>query len=334
MDYKDVYRVNLKGAYLFFGEEKLLIDNATDFIKKKFINSGMETFNLTNFEGKGLDQKTLISSCETLPIMNEKRVIFVKDVAAFSENINDEFYDFLDNLADFIILIFLDTTDSLNKVKKFYKYFKKNKRDVNFEKLKGRDINKFVEGYVARKNKKISNVDLSYLISKSAYNSRNIDISLYDLKNEIDKMIALAGTGDITRRVIDSSLTENTDTNIFMFLDYMCEKDTENALKEYRNLHFLNEPIQKILVMLTRQVRLIIIYKTLSNAHYSQSDIMTEMGVKSYEYKKISKFARNFELEFLYSFYKNLLNVDESIKTSVGSENTLFEMLIVEFTSK
>lgn len=333
MDYKDIYRLDLKGAYLFYGDEKLLIDNAVEYISKKYINQGMETFNLTNFEGKDLSEEKLISSCETLPIMNEKRVIFVKDVASFSDNVSDDFYEFLNSLGDFIILVFLDTTDSLNKVKKFYKFFKKNKREVEFSKLKGRDIYKFVEGYIARKNKKISNVDLSYLISKSSYNSRNVDISLYDLKNEIDKIIALAGSGNITKRVIDDSITENTDTNIFMFLDNMCEKNTEGALKEYRNLHFLNEPIQKILVMLTRQVRLIIIYKTLSTARYSQTDIMKEMGVGSFEYKKISKFAKNFEVEFLYDFYKNLLKIDEMIKTSGGLDNVLFEMLIVEFTN-
>ncbi|MBP2024774.1 DNA polymerase III subunit delta [Peptoniphilus stercorisuis] len=333
MDYKEIYKNELSGAYLFYGIEKLLIDNACDYIVKKYINNGMEIFNLTNFEGKDLDAKDIMSACETLPVMNEKRVIFVKDVAAFSENVSDEFYDFLDNLADYVIIIFLDTNDNLNKVKKFYKYFSKRKRNVEFTQLKGRDIYKFVEGYIARKNKKIYNVDLSYLISKSSYGSRNVDISLYDLKNEIDKIIALTKTDTITREIIDSSLTENTDTNIFMFLDAMCERDTEKALIEFRNLHSLNEPIQKILFMLTRQVRLLIIYKTLSFARYRESDIMSEMGVKKYEYSKIQRFSRNFKLEFLYDFYKMILEFDEKIKTSSGEDLILFEMLIVKFTS-
>lgn len=333
MDYKEIYKNELSGAYLFYGIEKLLIDNACDYIVKKYINNGMEIFNLTNFEGKDLDAKDIMSACETLPVMNEKRVIFVKDVAAFSENVSDEFYDFLDNLADYVIIIFLDTNDNLNKVKKFYKYFSKRKRNVEFTQLKGRDIYKFVEGYITRKNKKIYNVDLSYLISKSSYGSRNVDISLYDLKNEIDKIIALTKTDTITREIIDSSLTENTDTNIFMFLDAMCERDTEKVLIEFRNLHSLNEPIQKILFMLTRQVRLLIIYKTLSFARYRESDIMSEMGVKKYEYSKIQRFSRNFKLEFLYDFYKMILEFDEKIKTSSGEDLILFEMLIVKFTS-
>lgn len=333
MDYKDIYRIDLNGAYLFYGEEKLLIENAIEYVEKKYIAPGMDVFNLTTFEGKDLTEDELISSCETLPVLNEKRIIFVKDVASFSENVSDKFFKNLDKLGDFIILIFIDTTSSLNKVKKFYKYFQKNNRNVEFQKLKGRDIYKFAEGYIARKNKGISNVDLSYLISKSSYSSRNIDISLYDLKNEIDKIISLTEGEKITKRVIDSSITENTDTNIFLFLDYMCEKNTEMSLKEYQNLHFLNEPIQKILVMLTRQVRLLIVYKTLSKAKYRESEIMAEMGVKSYEYKKISKSSRNFDIDFLYEFHKKLSNTDEMIKTSSGLESVLFEMLIVEFTN-
>ena len=333
MDYKNVKTELLSGPYLFYGEEKLLIDNAVEFITKKYVSPGMETFNLTNFEGKDLKADDLIASCETLPILNEKRVIFVKDAGAFSESVSDKIFNDLDRIGDFVILIFIDTNDSVNKTKKFYKYFQKNKRNVNFEKLKGRDIFKFAENYILSKNKKISNSDLSYFISKSSYSSRNVDISLYDLKNEMDKIISLTEGVSITRRVIDDSITQSTDTNIFMFLDYMCERNTEMAFKEFRNLHYLNEPIQKIIVMLTRQIRLLIIYKTLSSAHYREQEIMDEMGVKSYEYKKISRYSGNFKLDFLYNFYKKLLKLDEIIKTSAGSENTLFEMIIVEFTA-
>lgn len=48
MDYKDIYKVDLNGAFLFYGDEKLLIENACEYIEKKFIAPGMDTFNLAN----------------------------------------------------------------------------------------------------------------------------------------------------------------------------------------------------------------------------------------------------------------------------------------------
>lgn len=331
MEYKEIYKSNLSGAYLFYGEEKFLMNDALDYIKKKYINQGLETFNYVVYEGKDLSERELVSACETLPVMNEKRVIFVKDAISFSEIISDDFFSFIKNLGDFIILIFIDSDSTLNKVKKFYKYFQKNKRNIEFPKLKGRDIYKFAEVYFAKNGKNISNSDLSYFIAKSNYGSRNIDISLYDLKNEMDKIIALAEK-DITHNIIDASITENADTNIFKFLDFMCMKDTENALIEFRNLHYLNEPLPKILFMFTRTVRNLINYKTLHNAHYRDSDIMKELKVSPFEFKKIIGFSRNFSIDFLYEFYKKILRIDESIKSSGMKDNVLFEMLIVEFT--
>ena len=333
MEYREIYSSDLKGAYLFYGEEKFLIDDACDYIVKKYINPGMETFNYAVYDGKDLPEREIISACETLPVMNDRRVVIVKDAASFSENVNDSFYDFLNKIGDFTILIYIDSDLSLNKTRKFYRYFQKKKRNIEFSKLKGRDIYKFAEVYFAKADKKISNSDLSYFIAKSNYGSRNADVSLYDLKNEMDKLIALSDKSSITRNIIDASMTENTDTNIFKFLDCMCMRDTEGALNEFRNLHSLNEPVPKILFMLTRTVRNLIVYKTLYNANYRDSEIMKEMGVSPFEFKKVAGFSRNFSIEFLYDFYRKILEVDELIKSSSAQDLVLFEMLIVEFTA-
>lgn len=332
MQYRDLYKEEISGAYLFYGKEKLLIDNTVEYISKKYIDKGMETFNLAFFEGKNLTEDKLISSCETLPIMNDKRLIFVKDASSFSDDLSKEFYNFLDNIGDFCILIFLDSDNNLNKVKSFYKYFSKRKRNVEFSKLNNREIFNFVEGYINRKGFKISKTDLSYLVSKSSYNSRNIDMTLYDLKNELDKLISLSKDNVVKKSTIDGSVTENADSNIFSFLDALSGKDTETALIEYKNLHLLNEPTQRILFMFIRQVRNLISYKELKKAVYKDAEIMTEIGIKQYEYSKISKAANNFDLKFLYNFYKELLTVDETIKTSSVVDDVLLEMLIVEFT--
>ncbi|RVU55344.1 DNA polymerase III subunit delta [Anaerosphaera multitolerans] len=334
MKYRELYKMELSGAYLFYGSEKLLIDNAVEYISKKYIPKGMETFNLAFFEGKALTEEKLIAFCETLPIMSDKRVIFVKDVTAFSENVTKDFGSFLDKIGDFCILVFLDSENSLNKTKSFYKYFSKRKRNVEFGKLDSREVLRFVEGYIVRKGYTITKTDLSYLVSKSSYNSKNIEMTLYDLKNELDKMLSLSVGEVVNKALIDESLTENTDSNIFNFLNALTNKDTEGALKEYRNLHLLNEPVQKILFMFIRQVRILISYIELKGSMYKDVEIMNEIGIKQYEYGKIAKVAHNFKVDFLYDFYKRLLIVDESLKTSSVMEDVLLETLIVEFTKK
>lgn len=329
MQYKDIYKKELNGAYLFYGYEKLLIENAVEYVINKYISKDLMDFNLTLFQSKNLTVEALMSSCETLPMMAEKRVIIVKDI----QNIefDKDVFKFIDNLADFIILIFVDSDDSLVKTKSFYKYFYKNKRNVEFSKLDNKEIVRFVQGYVARKGGQISPVDLNFLVSRIGYDSRNIDKTLYDVKNELDKLISLCKGESITKDIIEKATMESADSNIFNFLDAISTKNTQRALKEFNKLHQMNEPNQKILFMIIRQTRLLISYIDLRDGGYSNSEIQSSMNVKNFEFSKIAQFAKNFNKSKLYEIYKELLEVDEMLKTSRVVEDVIMEMLIVKY---
>ena len=123
MNYKKIYKdENHSGAYLFFGKEKYLMENAVGYLINKYVK-GSEAFNYTKFKGGDVKPEDIISACETYPVMNDKKLVLVKDVCDFLAlyELKDSFYEFLDKLSDFVILIFWDTGD-IKKTTKFYKY--------------------------------------------------------------------------------------------------------------------------------------------------------------------------------------------------------------------
>ncbi|MDU5418284.1 DNA polymerase III subunit delta, partial [Peptoniphilus harei] len=275
MNYKKIYRdKDHSGAYLFYGKEKYLIENAVGYLINKYVK-GTEAFNYTKFKGSEVKPEDIISACETYPVMNDKKLVLVRDVVDFlgENDLKDSFYDFLDDLSDFVILIFWDT-GSLKKTTKFYKFFKKKDRDMDFAKLSPADLNNFIKGYFIRKGKEIGPSELALFISESGYNSKNEDVSLLDLKTEMDKIAAHAKDKRILREDISSSITENIDTNIFKFLDSMMGRRSEEALKELHNLYKLGEPSLRIFTMIIRQVKNFLSYKILSTKNISQADIM------------------------------------------------------------
>lgn len=335
MNYKKIYRdKDHSGAYLFYGKEKYLIENAVGYLINKYVK-GTEAFNYTKFKGSEVKPEDIISACETYPVMNDKKLVLVRDVVDFlSENdLKDSFYDFLDDLSDFVILIFWDT-GSLKKTTKFYKFFKKKDRDMDFAKLSPADLNNFIKGYFIRKGKEIGPSELALFISESGYNSKNEDVSLLDLKTEMDKISAHAKGKKILREDISSSITENIDTNIFKFLDAMMGRRSEEALKELHNLYKLGEPSLRIFTMIIRQVKNFLSYKILSNKNISQADIMNKMEVKKYEFGKIRSFEKNFTKEFLIDFYEELIKSDELFKTSSIDEKLIMETLIIKYCNK
>lgn len=332
MNYKKIYRdKDHSGAYLFYGKEKYLIENAVGYLINKYVK-GTEAFNYTKFKGSEVKPEDIISACETYPVMNDKKLVLVRDVVDFlgENDLKDSFYDFLDNLSDFVILIFWDTA-SLKKTTKFYKFFKKKDRDMDFAKLSSADLNNFIKGYFIRKGKEIGPSELALFISESGYNSKNEDVSLLDLKTEMDKIAAHAKDKKILREDISSSITENIDTNIFKFLDAMMGRRSEEALKELHNLYKLGEPSLRIFTMIIRQVKNFLSYKILSNKNISQADIMNKMEVKKYEFGKIRSFEKNFTKEFLIDFYEELIRSDELFKTSSIDEKLIMETLIIKY---
>lgn len=335
MNYKKIYRdKDHSGAYLFYGKEKYLIENAVGYLINKYVK-GTEAFNYTKFKGSEVKPEDIISACETYPVMNDKKLVLVRDVVDFlgENDLKDSFYDFLDNLSDFVILIFWDT-GSLKKTTKFYKFFKKKDRDMDFAKLSPADLNNFIKGYFIRKGKEIGPSELALFISESGYNSKNEDVSLLNLKTEMDKIAAHAKDKRILREDISSSITENIDTNIFKFLDAMMGRRSEEALKELHNLYKLGEPSLRIFTMIIRQVKNFLSYKILSNKNISQADIMNKMEVKKYEFGKIKSFEKNFTKEFLIDFYEELIRSDELFKTSSIDEKLIMETLIIKYCNK
>lgn len=335
MNYKKIYRdSDHSGAYLFFGQEKYLMENAVGYLINKYVK-GTEVFNYTKFKGSEAKPEDIISACETYPVMNDKKIVLVRDLVDFlSENdLKDSFYDFLYNLSDFVILIFWDTAN-IKKTTKFYKAFKKKDRDMDFAKLNPVDLNNFVKGYFIRKGKEISQSEVSLFIGESGYNSKNEDVSLLDLKTEMDKIASHAKNKKISREDISSTITENIDTNIFKFLDAMMGRSREESLKELHNLYKLGEPSLKIFTMIIRQVKNLLSYKILSTKNISQNDIMNKMEVKNFELKKIRDFERNFSKEFLINFYEELIKTDELFKTSSIDEKLIMETLIVKYCNK
>lgn len=336
MNYKKIYKDEThSGAYLFFGKEKYLMENAVGYLLNKYVK-GSEAFNYTKFKGSEVKPQDIISACETYPVMNDKKVVLVRDVCDFLANyeLKDSFYEFLDKLSDFVILIFWDTGD-IKKTTKFYKYFKKNNRDIDFGKLSPVDANRFVKSYFLRKGKKINDREAALFIKESGYTSKNEDLVLLDLISEMDKIAAAAKSNHISESDIRSLITENIDTNIFAFLDAMMQRNSERALVEFHNLIKLGEEYPVIFYMIIRQVKNLLSYKILSEKNISQAEMMNKMGLSKFEFdKKIRVYERNFSKKFLTEFYGELIKADEFFKTSSVDEIIIFETLIIKYCKK
>lgn len=327
---------NIDNKYLFYGKEEYLMDKAVEKIKEKYITNSIGAMNFDKINGKEIELKDLVNICETLPFMSEKRIVVIDNIGSFISNLGnkqDKLYDYLDTLADFLILIFLDRDEEIKKNMKIYKYFNKTKNVVDFSKLEGRYLDKFIEDLVKKNNKKISQGNIAYFTQKSSYNSRNIDISLFELENELLKVINFS-KGEITRDDIDEVLVDNQDINIFDLLTQIVNLNTDKALDLLDEMYMKNEPIQRIHYMITRQTRMMLSYKVYEKKGYSPSMIQSKMKVGNFEFRKFKNESMRFTIQKLSYIMKELLEMDKKLKTSLIDDKLAMEMFIVKISNR
>ena len=264
--------------------------------------------------------------------MSSKKIVILKDISGLlekeSKESEEELYKYLDDLGSYLILIIIGT--DLKKTSKMYKFFNKSNNVVEFVNLKGKDLNSWIEQILKKNNKSMNFSNLNFFTQQTTYSSRNSELTLYDLENELLKLVNYTQEYEITKEDINKVLIKSIDTNIFDLLSAINRGDSHNALVIFNDMYMQNEPIQKILVMITRQIRLMLGYKLYRNKGYGEGETQDKLGIKSFEYSKVSSQSRAFTIIQLQETLDKILILDKQLKTISVDEKILMEMLIIE----
>lgn len=333
---KIIKNYEINSTYLLIGEEEYLIDECLDLFKKTYIDNNFETLNYAILDGKMATIDDLINTCETLPFMSSKKLVILKDVHLFldkGDSLN-ELYTYLDDLGNHVCLLMVDNNNELKKTTKLYKYYKKNNTVVEFAKLKGKDLSKWIEQILQKNNIKMSFSNINYFIQHSSYLSRNVSFTLYDLENELKKLISYAKGMEIQKEDIDFVMAKTLDNNIFDLLTSINRSDIDSSLSIFNEIYLSNEPIPKILFMISRQIRLMLGYNIYKERGYTDGEIIDKLNIKSYEYSKISSQAKMYSIKTLEGYMNLILEVDKKFKTKSIDSKVEMEILIVNLARK
>ena len=169
MKYKDiVYNIkdkNFEKIYLLYGKEHYLIDNAIKLFRES-LNESMIDFNL----------ETMLSSIETLPFMDERKIVIVKDFELltkskkknFSDKDEKTFASHLENIPDTTILVFA-VYGEIDKRKSIVSKISQNGIAYNCEKISDMELFKWTKKKFEKNNTMIDNAQIMYFINQEGY---------------------------------------------------------------------------------------------------------------------------------------------------------------------
>lgn len=329
---KQIKENKLQNVYLFYGAEEYLIKYYINAIQKLIVNEETSELNLISFDGK-IDEETIIANCETLPIFSDKKLVILKNSGLFKskkgdsdssssakKSTKDKLSEYLEKIPSYTCLIMVE--GEIDKRLKLVNTIKKHGLVVELNYQKPADLVKWVTKVFGSYKKNIDQMAASFLVENSDY-------SMTELLNEIEKIVNFVGDKpQVTIKDIESVCNKSIKTRIFDLTDAISGGNTSKALNLLNDMVALKEPMQKVLFMIIRQIRMLYRIKLLKQKGMREDLVTKELGLTPYVASKVMKISKNMDINILEKAMYYSLELDESIKTGKITDRVAIELLI------
>ena len=294
---------------LLYGEDSYSSRQKLNNIIDKFKKKDPSNMNLIFLDGASLELSQVKQNILAAPFMGDKRLVVIENLLSQKkENLKEEILElFKKGLPESSVVVFLEEKE-FDKRKKLAKYVLKNSQTEEFKYLLGGRLNNWIRKEVEVRGGAMANSAVDKLASC-------VGSDLWQMSNEIDKLIVYKKNTEIIDSDIDLLVKAKLDTNIFNFIDAIGAKDKGRALNLLHDQLESGENIQYLLSMLNYQFRNLLTIKDLTENGFNQNNMSKEVKMHPYVIKKTIQQSSQYNLESLKIIYQKLLDLDAAIKT-------------------
>ena len=239
--------------YIFYGEERYLLQTMAQQLKELLIPGGFEEFNYHRLTGKGLTVQELAETAEAMPMMAEHTLITVTDMDIFKldESQRTALIDLLGDFPPYCTLVFLYEQVPYKrdgKMKKLCAALNEYVQEVEFVQQERSDLLKWLKRRFAATGHDIDQTAADHLLFTCGSLMRG-------LIPEVEKIAAYARHERITVADIDAVAEPVLDARIFDMTNAVTARNYDRAAAILADLlRMQTEPIA-ILAALGKELR-------------------------------------------------------------------------------
>ncbi len=299
--------------YLFYGEESYLIDMYIEKIKGLIDDGGFPEFNRFVADDIKIPLSDISDFLDTYPMMSENKLLIIKDTNIFksaTEEIKQFWLDTIDNLPDYVTLIFAEK--EVDKRSIIYKALDKKGEVVEFSHLSPVDLVNWAQRQFLSAKKSIRKEDAEYLVEICAE-------GLGNLKNEIDKLINYC-QGDISCSDIERLVSKSLNVRVFEMTDAIIKKDADTALSILQDMKTVKESAFKILYTLFSCFDKLLLTQLMLQDGESMDVIAKKTKLPPFIAKKYMQ--KTYNIDFLSQCVYSIAEIDLAIKDGKTDEWT------------
>lgn len=319
----DIRDGRIKRAYLLYGEERYLIRQYRDKLKKAIVIED-DTMNFSNFEGTEINQKEIIDLAETLPFFAEKRLIIMEDTGLFKKG-GEDLAEYLPSAPESTFFVFVE--EEVDKRSKMYKAIGKSEgAAIEFSQQSDDTLARWVGGRIKKEGKGMTQAAYNLFIAKTGSDMENID-------KELEKLLCYCLEKDtIEEADVEAITTEQIQSKVFDMVDAISNHKQKVALDLYYDLLALKEPAMRIMFLITRQFQMLMIVKSMSNKGFGNKDIASKAGCPEWAVKKYQAQGRGYSLEQLKKAVNDGVSYEEAVKTGQMNDQLAVELFIMQYS--
>ncbi|MEG0829744.1 MAG: DNA polymerase III subunit delta [Anaerovoracaceae bacterium] len=337
---KDIRKEDISNILLLCGEEQYLVHWSMELIINKYVDEAYASLDVTKLEGERLTMENIKESCETLSMFSRRRIVILQDfppaigekLTGFSDKDEADLIEYIQDVPDSSILIITGNTSQKKdrKKPKIETAIGKVGKVYNFEPLMGQQLKAFIIKRFKNSEKFCRESVLRVLIEDSGYTNKDIEYNLYNLENDIKKIIAHSKGDEIIASDVALTISTNMETNIFAMLDAISRNRKDEAYRLLHNLLVSGEGVYKLLALISSQVELILDVKEMREEGKDPKQIQKRLGIHEFRVKKALGFSGRYSIKELKLILTKVYEIDGHIKTGLLEPNLALELFIAE----
>lgn len=332
--HKDLKDGGFPPVIFMYGEEEYLIQWACDSLAEKFTEQSVRELDYVKIDEEDWEVDKLLEACDTFSVFSERRIIwannfpplFKKTCKGFGDKEREELIRYIQNPNEKAVLIFScakpDESISLTKL------LKKQCLCYDFSSLDSPQLMAFAEKRLRNAGAEISRACLKYFIDETGYFNRESEYRIYNLENDIKKLVSYAGGEPITEEHVDRTLRGDTDTFAFNFLDAVGAGRKDTAFRLLHNMLTGGSEVFSVIGLLVNQFELICEIKELREQGMQTEQIAKKLKASVFRVKKAASVADKLSYKKIKGILSQLYETDRNIKTGNMEQNLALELLI------
>ncbi len=324
----DLKKGQLHPVYLLYGTEQYFIERFKHNLIHTLVNEISD--DITTYDLTDVSIQDVIVDAETFPFFNEKKLIITNEPTFLKtkpDNISIQ-HDvkklemYLDNPAEFSVMVIIASFEKLDERKKITKILKQKAVTVDCNPIKDKELRKWIQ-FMAKQHQITVDEEAMFLLETEFGNN------LYLLQQEMEKLALFIGEqGNVTSEVVKNVVSSTLTFNALELVDAVLKKELHTAIKIYKDLEKQKEEPIGLIALLAYQFRVIFQVKLLKQKGFANQQIQKEIKVHPYVVQLAAKRSASFSEERLSAIIHELTNADIAIKSGKMDKGLAFEMLL------